>query len=242
MDRAVYAAMAAEEDRHWWFTGRRAVLSSLIRRRAPTAPDARVLDMGCGSGGNLSMMAAFGRVEGIEYDAGAREIAIGRGVAPVAAGGLPETLDVADDSFGLIGLFDVLEHIRDDAATISALGRKLAPGGRLVISVPALPWLWSEHDVAHHHFRRYTRKSLRAVIEAGGLRVEGCGYFNTLLFPVALMQRLVQKLTGLGKGAAGMPAAPVNAMLRTIFAAERHLVGRVPLPIGLSLWAIASRP
>jgi SAM-dependent methyltransferase len=241
MDRAVYEAMAAEEDQHWWFVGRRAVLSDLIRRRAAPVNGARVLDMGCGSGGNMAMLAKFGELEAIEYDAPAREIAAARGIAPVAAGGLPDGLDVEDGRFGLIGLFDVLEHVEQDVASLKSLGEKLAPDGRLVISVPALPWLWSEHDVSHHHFRRYTRATLGKAIADAGLQVEGIGYFNTLLFPVALVQRLVQKLTGLGKGAAGLPSPPVNTALQAIFSLERHLIGRVPLPIGLSLWAIARR-
>lgn len=240
MDRAVYEAMAAEEDSHWWFVGRRAVLSGLIARRAAPPNGSRVLDAGCGSGGNMAMLARFGAVEGVEYDATARDIAAARGVGPVRPGALPDGLEVPDSAFGLIGLFDVLEHVEQDVASLKALGTKLATGGRLVVSVPALPWLWSEHDVTHHHFRRYTKATLRGAIEEAGLRVEGCGYFNTLLFPVALAQRGVQKLTGLGAGAAAQPAGPVNAALAAIFGAERHLIGRVPLPIGLSLWAIAS--
>ena len=241
MDRAVYEAMAAEEDEHWWFVGRRTVLADLIRRRAAPGDGAHVLDMGCGSGGNMAMLARFGELEGIEYDAPAREIAESRGIAPVAAGGLPDGLQVEDGRFGLIGLFDVLEHVEEDVASLKTLGEKLAPGGSLVISVPALPWLWSGHDVSHHHFRRYTKASLRKAIEDAGLEVGGIGYFNTLLFPLALVQRLIRKATGLGEAASRLPPAPVNAVLKTIFSLERHMIGRVPLPIGLSLWAIARR-
>ena len=241
MDRAVYQAMAAEEDAHWWFTARRTVLSALIRRHAMPPEGARVLDMGSGSGGNMEMLSEFGRVEGIEYDAPAREIAAARGIGPVAPGGLPDALDVEDGRYDLIGFFDVLEHIEHDVASLAALGSKLTPDGRLVLSVPALPWLWSEHDVTHHHFRRYTATSLRAAIEQAGLKADGVGYFNTLLFPVALVQRLVQKTTGLGKSAAGMPSPAVNSALRGIFGLEQHLIGRVPMPIGLSLWAVVRR-
>lgn len=241
MDRAIYEAMAAEEDAHWWFVARRQVLTSLIERRAKPPADARVLDMGCGSGGNMEMLSQFGSVEGIEYDAAAREISTARGVGPVAPGSLPDGLHAEDGRFGLIGLFDVLEHVEHDAASLEALGRKLTPGGRLVISVPALPWLWSEHDVKHHHFRRYTRASLRQTIAEAGLREDGIGYFNSILFPVALIQRLVQKTTGLGKGAAGLPSPAVNAALRWAFGLERHLIGRVPMPVGLSLWAVVGR-
>ena len=168
MDRAVYQAMAAEEDKHWWFVGRRAVLSGLIGRRAAPPNGARVLDMGCGSGGNMAMLARFGELEAVEYDAPAREIAEDRGIAPVAPGGLPDDLNIDDGRFGLIGLFDVLEHVEQDVASLKTLGEKLAPDGRLVISVPALPWLWSEHDVTHHHFRRYTKATLRQAAEEAG--------------------------------------------------------------------------
>ena len=122
-------------------------------------------------------------------------------IGPVIAGSLPDGLDVEDERYGLIGLFDVLEHVEHDAASLAALGKKLMPDGRLVLSVPALPWLWSEHDVAHHHFRRYTVATLRQTIAQAGLTADGIGYFNAILFPVALVQRLVQKTTGLGKGA-----------------------------------------
>ncbi len=238
MDRAVFQAMAAEEDKHWWFASRRRVLSGLIARCARPAREGRVLDMGCGSGGNMAMLAEFGQLEGIEYDAPAREIAAERGIAPVVAGGLPDGLGVEDGRFALIGLFDVLEHVEQDVASLAALGQKLSSDGKLIVSVPALPWLWSDHDVTHHHYRRYTKASLRAAVAEAGLQLDGVGYFNTLLFPLALAQRLVQRATGLGKGAAGLPSPPVNAVLRTIFGWERHLIGRVPLPIGLSVWAV----
>ena len=157
------------------------------------------------------------------------------------SGGLPDGLLVEDGRFGLIGLFDVVEHVEEDVASLKALGAKLTADGHLVISVPALPWLWSGHDVSHHHFRRYTKASLRKAVEDAGLVVEGIGYFNTLLFPLALAQRLVRKATGLGEAASRLPPAPVNAALRAIFSLERHLIGRVPLPIGLSLWTVVRR-
>lgn len=241
MDREIYEKMAAEEDAHWWFVSRRRVLKALIERRAKPAADAHVLDMGCGSGGNMEMLASFGQIQGVEYDAAAREIAAERNVGPVAAGGLPDTLDVEDGRYSLIGLFDVLEHIEDDVGSLKTLGAKLTPDGALIVSVPALPWLWSDHDVTHHHFRRYTVRSLRKAISDAGLREDGIGYFNAILFPLALVQRLIQKMTGLGKGAAGLPSRPVNAVLRWAFGLERHLIGRIPMSSGLSVWAVIRR-
>ena len=241
MERAVYEAMAAEEGEHWWFVGRRTVLAGLIRHRVIPPPGAAVLDVGCGSGGNMAMLRDFGEVTGVEFDAEARAIAAARGIGPVYAGSLPDALDVPDGAFDLIALFDVLEHVEADTAALSALSEKLSPAGRLVISVPALPWLWSEHDEQHHHFRRYTRSSLCRTVTQAGMTIEGCGYFNTILFPAALVQRIAQRAFGIGSNAAAMPPATVNAVLSAVFSSERHLIGRVPLPIGLSLWAIAAR-
>ncbi|MEM7058258.1 MAG: class I SAM-dependent methyltransferase [Pseudomonadota bacterium] len=242
MDRAIYQAMAEEEADHWWFVGRRRVLSGLIARMADPGPGAAVLDAGCGSGGNLEMLSTFGQVTGVEYDDIARGMAADRGIAPIKAGALPDGFDVPDGGFDLIGLFDVLEHVEEDVASLRTLGGKLKPDGQLVISVPALPWLWSSHDVSHHHFRRYTKASLSQSIGEAGLDIAGIGYFNTLLFPAVLAQRLIQKTTGLGgETAARTPAGPINAALAAVFGAEKHLIGRVPLPIGLSLWAVVRR-
>ena len=241
MDREIYEQMAAEEGEHWWFVSRRRVLKALIERRAKPSPDAKVLDMGCGSGGNMEMLAGFGQIQGVEYDAAARELAAERNIGPVTAGGLPDALDVDDDSFALIGLFDVLEHIEDDVGSLKTLGAKLTPDGALIVSVPAMPWLWSNHDIAHHHFRRYTVTSLRKAIADAGLREDGIGYFNAILFPLALVQRLIQKLTGMGERAAALPPPPVNAVLRWAFGLERYLIGRIPMASGLSIWAVIRR-
>lgn len=241
MDRAVYDRMAEAEAEHWWFRGRRAVLQSVIETRCTLPTGARILDAGCGTGGNLEMLSKFGDLDAFEFDADARAMAAAKGVAHVAFGALPDAIDAPDGSYDLIGLFDVLEHIEDDHGSLVTLGRKLKPEGSLLISVPAMPWLWSEHDVSHHHKRRYTRSSLSRVIEAAGLDVEVISYFNTLLFPLAVAQRVGQRITLSNKPADAMPPPWLNASLGAVFAAERHLAGRVPLPFGLSLFAIACR-
>lgn len=240
MDRAVFARMEQVEDAHWWFAGRRAVLRAVIARLARPPKGARILEAGCGSGGNLALLSEFGRVEGFELDAAARVRAAARGIGEIRPGALPHGIDAPDGSYDLVALFDVLEHVEEDAASLAALARTLKPGGRIVLSVPAHPWLWSAHDETHQHKRRYTRRSLRRTIEAAGLRVESLGWFNTLLFPLAVAQRLLSPLLGgVGRGD-DMPGKAVNAALLAIFRAERHAVGRAPSPTGLSLYAVAS--
>jgi hypothetical protein len=136
-------------------------------------------------------------------------------------------------------MLDVLEHIDDDVASLTTLGGLLADRGQMLVTVPAVPALWSNHDVLHHHKRRYTRAGLAATVGAAGLQLDSIGYFNSLLFPLALVQRLAAKLTGSEQPVDSLPAAPLNAALQAVFAAERHCVGRVSFPIGLSLYAIA---
>jgi SAM-dependent methyltransferase len=147
------------------------------------------------------------------------------------------------ENFELITALDVIEHIDDDVTVVRQMGDRLSPRGAIIITVPAHPWLWSSHDEINHHVRRYTRQTLRQAIEAAGLRVEYLSYFNTLLFPLALVQRAFARLTGrrLDDGLT-VPAAWLNGTLRWIFALERHAVGRVELPFGLSLLAVVRKP
>ena len=240
MDRVVYDAMAALDQRHWWYRARRQVTAALIRRLALPPKGAAVLEIGCGTGHNLSMLAEFGTVSALEVDPDARSVAEKRLGKPILSAPLPELVGVPRGQFDLVGAFDVVEHIEDDAAAVAAIARCLKPGGKLVATVPAHQWMWSAHDVVNHHHRRYSKSQFRKVIEASPLRLERIGYFNSLLFPVAVAERMVSKLRGKDDSDLSLPPAPVNAALEKAFAAERHLIGRVPLPPGLSLFAVAS--
>jgi len=240
MERAAYKALADEEATHWWFQGRRAVLNDLIEKMGGLHEASKIVDVGCGTGGNLEMLSRFGDVTGLEFDPEARSIAKARGIGSVEACDLRRPLHVPDASIDLIAMFDVLEHLEDDVGALTHLAPKLNNDGRIILSVPACPWLWSEHDVLHHHHRRYTRRSLKSVLERAGLKVYGLGYFNTLLFPLAVAQRGLEKISGWDVGAAAAPREPVNGALARIFSFERRLVGRVHFPVGLSLWAIAA--
>ena len=153
MEAELYRQMRDLEDRHWWFMGRRVIVASLLRRSG-LAKNARMLDLGCGTGGNLAMLSEFGQVVGAELDEHAAQLASDRGLAPIVRGKLPHGLPLDAGVFQCVTLLDVLEHIEDDRATLEAVHRVLAPAGQLLITVPAFPFLWGEHDVAHHHQRR----------------------------------------------------------------------------------------
>jgi len=240
MERIVYDQMAELDQRHWWYRARREVLAALIRRSAPLPPNARLLEIGCGTGHNLEMLGGFGDIDALELDDEARGMAEKRLGRAVMSAPLPELSEVPDAHYDLIGAFDVIEHIDDDRAALASIARKLKPGGTFVMTVPAHRWMWSAHDVVNHHKRRYSKRQLKTLVEGSPLRLEKLGYLNSLLFPIAVAERLSSKLRGRDSADVTLPPAPLNAALERVFAAERHLVGRLPLPPGLSLFAVAS--
>jgi SAM-dependent methyltransferase len=240
MDRSVYDSMAELDERHWWYVARRRVLAALIRRRVRPPKNARVLEIGCGTGHNLKMLSEFGTVAGLEIDEAARSFAEKRVGHEIFSSPLPELAGIPEHHYDVVGAFDVIEHIVDDEGAIASIARLLKPGGKLVMTVPAHQWMWSAHDVVNHHRRRYSKGSLRRLIAASPLELEAIGYFNSLLFPVAVAERLASKARGKDDSKLSLPPAPINHALERTFAAERGLIGRVPLPPGLSLFAVAS--
>jgi SAM-dependent methyltransferase len=240
MERIVYDRMAEIDEAHWWYRARRAILRSLIQRRIALPADARILEIGCGTGHNLDMLKAFGRVDAIEVDAAARAIASRRLGNEVMSAPLPELTGVEDRTYDLIAILDVLEHVEPDRESLVSMASKLRPGGRILITVPAHPWMWSAHDVVNHHKRRYTRRTLRAVVAAAGLRLDMMSWFNSLLFPLAAAARVAGRMTGKEDSDDTLPPAPVNRLFEILFGLERHAIGRLPFPPGVSLVAIVS--
>jgi len=238
MEREVYDRMAEQDSRHWWYVARRRILSDLIEREMKLPADARILEIGAGTGHNFEMLGRFGRVDAIEVDEGARALAAQRLGREIGTAPLPELSGVPDGTYHLIALLDVLEHIEDDQASLASIKRKLAPSGKVLITVPANPWMWSAHDAVHHHHRRYSKQGLAKVIAAAGLKPQRLSYFNTLLFPLAAAARIAGKLRGKTSSDDQMPAKPLNSLFGAIFGLERHLVGRVPMPAGVSIVAI----
>jgi SAM-dependent methyltransferase len=152
---------------------------------------------------------------------------------------LPELAGVPERFYDLVGAFDVIEHIDDDAAALASIASRLKRGGKFVMAVPAHQWMWSAHDVVNHHKRRYSKASLKRLIEGSPLKLIKIGYFNSLLFPLAVAERAASKLRGSENADVTLPPAPLNRAFEKVFGAERYLVGRLPLPPGLSLFAVA---
>jgi len=243
MDPQIYKEMIEQEDTHWWFRARRSIISSLLQT-IQLPEHAKILDAGCGSGGNLSVLAGRGELYAFEMNDRAREHAITRGSARIEVGRLPDAIPFPDVNFDLIGFFDVLEHVEDDAAALRALTARLKPGGVLCINVPAYQWLFVRHDRLHHHFRRYSRRELVRKIEAAGLKVEFVSYWNFLLFPVAMLVRLIDCFGYPKEHTLGSqkPTRFINSLLFSLVSAERHILPRMRLPFGLSLIMLARKP
>jgi len=242
VERAVFDRMAELDQDHWWFLARRRILKRLIERVVRPPRKAKILEIGCGTGHNLAMLKSFGSLEASELDRCARAVANKRLPGRVKNAKLPDLSKFKRNGYDLIALLDVLEHVPDDLASLRSIHMRLKPGGALLLTVPANPWMWSAHDAAHHHFRRYTRKQLEELFLRSGLEVQLLSYFNTLLFPLVAAARVAGKITRKQSADDKLPSAPINSMLNSVFGLEAALIGRLPMPFGVSLVAVVRRP
>lgn len=251
MEPTLFGEMFRVEQRHWWFTGRLQILDDIVRRFAPRTDGKplRMVEPGCGTGANLVHFRDKGlSVAGFDSSDIAVEYGRKRGL-DVQQGTFEQTPSFADGTFDVVLMPDVIEHIEDDSRCTDVAFRLLRPGGTLVLTTPADPSMWSSHDEVHHHYRRYTRQQLVNVLARAGFHFNFVSHCNTFLWPLAWIERkLIRPLRGerpADRGAGAilkLPSAPVNALLRFIFGAERWLLGRVGLPFGLSLIAVAYKP
>lgn len=231
MDSADLVTTTAVEARHWWYQERRAIIARQLRRLGPPG---QAVEIGAAGGGNCLVLRAHGwQALAVEYlEAGAR-IARDRGVAALRADA--RALPVPSGSCDLVLAFDVLEHIEEDYAAAAEMRRVLAPGGTGLVSVPCDMALWSAHDVASGHYRRYDRAGLTALLSTAGLVVEAMWSWNVLLRPLVGLRRTRSRGCDVGE-----VHPVVNTCLRGVVMAERLLpVGALP---GVSLMARVRAP
>ena len=231
------------EDSYWWFVARRDLARALVERYFHSRPG-RLLDVGCGTGATLRGLKALGCAVGLDYSQVALSYCLRRGERCLVQGNA-EKLPFAGRSFDAVTMLDLLEHV-DDEAAMREVARVLRPGGWVFITVPAVPAVWSEHDEALEHKRRYLQPGLVRVIEQAGLRIHWVSYAILFLFWPIFMFRVAQRtLKPPRPGNAKTAIIPLPGLLNRLFIAmlwvESRLLMRLPLPFGISLVAVARR-
>ncbi|MDC3958609.1 class I SAM-dependent methyltransferase [Polyangium jinanense] len=241
MDRSAYDALFALEKDHFWRVARRTLLLEILEKELPARRPLRLLDVGGASSLITREMRRYGEVIMVEPDAQTAAFARDELGYDARVGSLPDALPV-EGTFDGITLLDVLEHLDEEVPALLALKRLLRPDGLLLVTVPALPFLWSSHDVSVHHRRRYVRHTLLEALRAGGFEAERISYFTSLLLPVLAAQRIGDRLRrGVPEKAhyrVAPPPAPINAAFGAVMDLERALLRRFDMPIGSSLVAI----
>ncbi len=242
MNKEFVQAYSMLEKKHWWFIGRQKIILQFLRKHVAPAP-LSILNIGAAGGASTQWLSDLGNVVSVETEPSfiahlkAQHIEVVN--ASVTAMPFPE------NSFDLVCAFDVIEHVADDAAAMREMERVCKAGGVICVTVPAFKTLWSNHDVVNGHHRRYTKKSLAALVEnATQLNQTALQYFNSLLFLPILTARKLANLfrKGVPKDQSDFTfyktPGPVNRLFKTIFSAETSLLKFISFPFGVSLIAV----
>lgn len=248
MKHEEYERMYRFEDTYWWFVARRRLIVSLLDAFYSRNAGLQILDIGCGTGAMLDQLAPFGQVTGADFAPEALEFCRTRGDAYALTRADVRRLPFADQSFDVVTAMDIIEHIDNDKAAASEIFRVLKPGGRLFATVPAFAALWSEHDEALHHHRRYTAPHFKDLCQRVGFHVSKLSYTVTSLFPPIWLYRQVSNL--LPKRRAGGEkkanlvnvSGPINTALLALSEWETRLVHKLNLPFGVSVVCVAEKP
>jgi len=251
MQQHTYAIMRRVEESHWWFVGRRRIIRSFLERvcrdlRAARAeqgedPTLNILDVGCGTGANLEMLAEFGEAEGVDVSAEALTFCQARGLTSVKQG-QAEALPYDANSFDLVTGLDVVEHLDDDLAGLKEMRRVLRRDGRALLFVPAFMFLWGVQDDVSNHRRRYTLKELNRVVREAGFEVERATFVNLSFFAPILLGRLFMRVTRLRPESENNIAIGfLNGVLGKVLGAESVPLRYLNFPFGVSIICVARR-
>lgn len=244
MQQHTYAIMNRVENSHWWYVGRRAILESFLERISnelcTTNNELRILDVGCGTGGNLEMLKNFGAAEGVDVSDDALEFCQSKGLT--VHKGLAEELPFGDGSFDVVTALDVVEHLDDDVAGLSEMFRVLKKGGKTLIFVPAFMWLWGVQDDISNHRIRYTKKQITERLEKAGFEIERATYANITFFAPILGGRTLMKITGIKpESENNVNVSALNGIFGKIFSSEKLWLKNFDIPFGVSIVIVAKK-
>ncbi len=244
MEQHTYAIMNRVEDSHWWFVGRRAILEEFLRQiiQNPKSKiqNPKILDVGCGTGANLEMLANFGEAEGVDVSDDALEFCKAKGLK--AHKGLAEKLPFDDESFDVVTALDVVEHLDDDVAGLKEMHRVLKTGGKTLIFVPAFMWLWGVQDDISNHRIRYTKKQIVERLKKANFEIERATFANWTFFAPILAGRTLMKITGIKpESENNVNISALNGIFGKIFSAERFWLKNFDFPFGVSIVITAKK-
>jgi len=241
MQEIVYHSNFELEESYWWFTARNYIIRELVKKYSNLKQEDKVLDVGCGTGGFAKSISGLYNPVCMDTSSLALEYCRKRGLENIFNGLLSDYPDENE----IMGVFmlDVVEHIEDDEKVIGEVFDKLPSGGSFIASVPAYMWLWSRHDKMHMHYRRYTRSKFNILLESRGFNIKYSTYFNTFLFPPAVLKRFFDKLTG-EKGdykPVDDVSTGINKLFEKIFRSETTFLKHLSFPFGVSILTIAEK-
>lgn len=238
MEKYLYDELFEQETKHWWFLARRQIIIQLLQYFCPDKAY-NLLDIGCGCGANLLALSRYYNCTGIEPSDEGIDYCAKRNLK-ITKGYLPDKIDLPDNSFDIITMIDVLEHIKQHNLVLKTVHRLLKKNGVFLATVPAYQWLYTKRDEFHHHCRRYSKSELNTLLSSGGLEKIILSYYNFFLFPLALLERGTKKFLKKDKPKPDLfiPPKPLNNFLKSVFAFEKKLLPKISLPYGLSVIAL----
>lgn len=234
MKKELYEFHKLEQEKNWWFKARKNIVTRTLNKHLSKNIN-KILEIGCGYGIMTNMLNNYGMVDGIEPYADCynylKENVKGNFIKK----------NISDyntrKKYDVVALFDVLEHIKEESKTVSKINSLLKPKGKVILTVPAYMFLWSHHDDTNKHYRRYTKTSLKKLFEKNGFKIKKISYFNTILFPLAFVQKITQNK----KSKTYNPNKILNSIFYTFFNIESSIIPNINLPFGVSLLLIAEK-
>ena len=242
MNTNMYQMFFEVQKKHWWFVTRKKIVLTTIANNLNQHANFKVLDIGCGSGLMLKSLEELGQTFGMDMSDEAIAFSKKTFNGEVKKGYLPDQLPYPENFFDLITALDVIEHIDKDVDSLKSIRSRLNSNGKAIITVPAYMFLWSKFDELNEHKRRYTLTELNAKLLQAGFTVEKISYFNTLLFPIVVIVRMINNILKRdGASDIDMPSLPLNFLLKTIFGIEKYLLNIANLPFGVSILAVVKK-